>query len=86
VLQCIAALLIARRHGATVSPRVADRLRERWAEATTQQDGATLGYDPTGRSYAADRSPRGKTDGMGHVMRRPRHHYPVPAFNVLAFV
>jgi hypothetical protein len=44
----------------------------------TRQDGAMLGYDPTGRSYAANRTPRGKTDEMGHAMRRPCHHYPVP--------
>jgi hypothetical protein len=45
-----------------------------------------LGYDPTRRSYATDRSLSGKTDGTGHVMRHPRHHYHVPAFNALASV
>jgi hypothetical protein len=56
------------------------------AEAMTRQDGATLGYNPTRWSYAADNAPCGKTDGMGHAMRRPHHHYPVPAFNALASV
>jgi hypothetical protein len=63
-----------------------DRSRARWAEATTRHDGATLGYDPTGWSYAVDRSPRVKTDGTGHVICRPHHHYSVPAFNALASV
>jgi hypothetical protein len=64
----------------------ADRSREWWEEDTTRQDGATLGYDPTGRSYIADRSRHVKTDGTGHAMRRPRHHYHVPTFNALATV
>jgi hypothetical protein len=58
---------------------VADRSLARRAEAT-------LGYDPIGRSYAADRSPRVKTDGTGHAMRHLCHHYLVPTFNALAFV
>jgi hypothetical protein len=45
-----------------------------------------LGYDPTGRNYVADHSPRVKTNGMRHALRHPRHHYPVLAFNALASV
>jgi hypothetical protein len=69
-----------------VPHRAADRSWAWWVEATTQRDGATLGYDPRGQNYAADRSPRVKTNGVGHAMRHPRHHYSVPAFNALAFV
>jgi hypothetical protein len=72
--------------GAIVPHRVADRSQARWVEATTRQDGAMLGYDPTGWGYATDHAPRGKTDRTGYTMRRPRHHCPVPAFNALASV
>jgi hypothetical protein len=72
--------------GATVPHHAADSSRARWVEAMTRQDGATLGYDLTGRSYATHLLPRRKTDGMGYTMRHLRHHYPRPAFNALAFV
>jgi hypothetical protein len=85
-LQCITTLLTARKRGATVPHRAADRSPARWAEATTRQDGAMLVYDLTGWSYAAGRSPRDKTDGTRDAMRCLRHHYPVPAFNALASV
>jgi hypothetical protein len=78
-------MLVTARKRVIVPHRAADRSRARWAEATTPQDGATLYYDLTGRSYAVDRSPR-KTDETGHTMCRPRHHYPVSIFNVLASV
>jgi hypothetical protein len=71
---------------ATVSHRAADRSWARWPEATTRQDEATIGYDTTGWSYVVDRSPRVKTDRMGHAMCRSCHHYPVPTFNALASV
>jgi hypothetical protein len=76
----------ALQHHATVHCHAADRSRARWAEATTQQDRAMLAYDPTGWVYATDRAPRGKTNGTGHDMCRPRHHYHVPVFNALASV
>jgi hypothetical protein len=66
--------------------RAADRSRAWWVDATTRQDEAKLGYDPTGWSYGTDHSPRGKTDGTEHVMRCPHHHYHVLAFNGLASV
>jgi hypothetical protein len=49
-------------------------------------DGAMLGYDPTGRNYATDHSPRGKTDETGHAMHYPHHHYHVMTFSALATV
>jgi hypothetical protein len=76
----------ALQHHATVHHHSADHSRARWAEATTQQDGAMLGYDPIGRSYATDHTSRGKTDRTGRATRRPHHHYPVLTFNALASV
>jgi hypothetical protein len=38
----------ALQHRATMHHRAADRSWAWWAEATIRQDGATLGYDPTG--------------------------------------
>jgi hypothetical protein len=52
VLQCTTVMLTAHRCGATVPHCAADRSLARWAEATTQQDGATLGHDLTGWGYA----------------------------------
>jgi hypothetical protein len=74
----------ALQHRATMHHRAADRSWAWWAEATIRQDGATLGYDPTGQSYAADYSPQGKIDRTGRAMRRPHHHYLVVAFIALA--
>jgi hypothetical protein len=45
-----------------------------------------LDYNMIGRDYATDRAPRGKTNGVGHAIRRLHHHYPVPAFISLASV
>jgi hypothetical protein len=39
----------ALQHRATMHHRAADRSWAWWAEATIRQDGATLGYDPTGQ-------------------------------------
>jgi hypothetical protein len=76
----------ALQHRATVHHYAADRSWARWAEAMTRHDEAMLGYDSIGWSNAIDHSTCGKTNGMGHAMRRLHHYYHVPAFNALASV